>query len=186
MKILPLFAISIVALAYLVAASPAQARTWYITPDGTGDAPTIQAGIDSAVAGDIVELACGTYYEQWIQLKGGITLRSTSNNYECATIDGDGWGIFNATMVYPRSYIEGITLANGQSAISCNHIDSIVDITNCWIENMNNTAIHCDQGFFRFFNCVFVSNHSNGSASLAQNTWFGSTHFYNCTIVDNF
>ena len=24
------------------------ARTWHITPDGTGDAPTIQAGVDSA------------------------------------------------------------------------------------------------------------------------------------------
>ena len=35
----------------------ASARTWYILPDGTGDAPTIQAGIDSAAIADTVLVA---------------------------------------------------------------------------------------------------------------------------------
>jgi predicted outer membrane repeat protein len=42
-------------------ASPCLARTWYISPDGMGDASTIQAGIDSALAGDTVLLADGVY-----------------------------------------------------------------------------------------------------------------------------
>jgi hypothetical protein len=47
----------------LVAAIPcaAFAETWYIKPDGTGDAPTIQAGVDSAGVGDTVLVAPGTY-----------------------------------------------------------------------------------------------------------------------------
>jgi hypothetical protein len=43
------------------AVSPAGARTWYVTADGTGDAPTIQAAIDSAADGDLIRVAPGTY-----------------------------------------------------------------------------------------------------------------------------
>ncbi len=45
----------------LVISHPAFSRTWYIKPDGTGDAPTIQAGVDSALAGDTVLVAPGVY-----------------------------------------------------------------------------------------------------------------------------
>ena len=66
--------------------SEVAARTWRITPDGGGDAPTVQAGIDSAAAGDVVLLAAGTY--TWNEQGGrsgamlhvalGITLRGES------------------------------------------------------------------------------------------------------------
>ena len=58
---------ALLVLALLVYPTALGARTWYITPDGTGDAPTIQAGIDSASTGDIVELADG-----FIALPGGM------------------------------------------------------------------------------------------------------------------
>jgi predicted outer membrane repeat protein len=58
MRVVFLFALVIFSVS---TSSPSSARTWYILPDGTGDASTIQAGIDSAAAGDLVLLAAGTY-----------------------------------------------------------------------------------------------------------------------------
>jgi len=43
--------------------------TWYVRADGRGDAPTVQAAIDSARDGDVVLVGPGRYYEN-LDLKG--------------------------------------------------------------------------------------------------------------------
>lgn len=45
----------------VLAASSVSARDWLVAPDGSGDAPTIQAAIDSLDSGDHVVLADGIY-----------------------------------------------------------------------------------------------------------------------------
>lgn len=45
----------------LLAATTTQARVWVVRPDGTGDAPTIQAAIDSLAEMDGIALADGVY-----------------------------------------------------------------------------------------------------------------------------
>ena len=52
---------SLVIVSVAVMAETSESRTWYIKPDGTGDAPTIQAGIHSSMAGDTVLVAAGRY-----------------------------------------------------------------------------------------------------------------------------
>jgi hypothetical protein len=49
------------AAAILLLASSARAATWYVTQAGTGDATTIQTGIDLASTGDTVLVTPGTY-----------------------------------------------------------------------------------------------------------------------------
>ena len=53
----------LLSLLTLLVAQPSSARTWHILNDGTGDAPTVQAGIDSSAVGDTVLVGPGTYLE---------------------------------------------------------------------------------------------------------------------------
>jgi len=49
-------------LTTLLLGLPAEARTWIVAPDGSGDAPTIQAAIDSTeYNGDVIMLLDGVY-----------------------------------------------------------------------------------------------------------------------------
>jgi hypothetical protein len=68
----------------------ASARTWYVTPDGSGDAPTIRDAVRSAFFGDTVLVACGTYYESDIRVSTDIVLISETAEAACVTIDGEG------------------------------------------------------------------------------------------------
>ncbi len=69
-----------------LAAGHAWADTWMVLSDGTGDAPTIQAAVDLAQAGDTVLVGPGTYTDIHmdgggefvaVEMKSGVALRST-------------------------------------------------------------------------------------------------------------
>ena len=94
-----------VVLAALLAASllfapPAAARVWEVRADGSGDAPTIQAALDAASAGDLVRVGCGVYPDcstptpfgnACLQLKSGVDLEAEGDG--CVVVDAGGVGL---------------------------------------------------------------------------------------------
>ncbi len=73
----------------------AEARTWVVAPDGSGDAPTIQAAIDSTdFNGDVIMLLDGVFSgpgNRDLYNQGrGFAIVSQSGNPEDCIIDCEG------------------------------------------------------------------------------------------------
>jgi len=109
------------------AAIPCAAETIIVDANGTGDYPTIQAAIDDANDGDIIELQPGVYTgdgNRDIDYKGkAITIRSTDPNdsnvvaatiIECNGTEADPHrGFYFHSGEGVNSVLEGITITNG-------------------------------------------------------------------------
>jgi hypothetical protein len=91
-------------LLFLLPFSSAEARVWVLQPDGSGDAPTIRAAIDSVdFGGDVIELMDGIYSgpnnRDLNNLGKSFLVRSQSGNPTSCIIDLEGnvdewhWGI---------------------------------------------------------------------------------------------
>ena len=104
-----LLTFSILAIGLSVATQPVAGRTWYITPDGSGDAPTIQAATDSATSGDSILVGPGVYYEQLNLRHNGLVILGELGA-EATIVDGGAtWSVLQMG----SGTIEGLTLRNG-------------------------------------------------------------------------
>jgi predicted outer membrane repeat protein len=106
----------------LVCAGGSPARTWNVNPEGTGDAPTIQAAIDSSVEGDVVLLASGVYTglgNRDVDFKGRAVTVESSAGAAATTIDceGSGRGFVFVSGEDPRSIVSGVSVVNGSHAL---------------------------------------------------------------------
>ena len=166
----------LVILASLLLPSQSLADIYFVQPDGGGDYPTIQAAIDAAADGDIIELADGvftgdgnrdiTYREK------ELTVRSRSNDpYSCildceGTISDMHVG-FVISQVGPDASLQGIMIRNGFApwwggAITVSYASPL--IRDCVFYENNaemGGAIYCDTDAEpRLVSCTFWSNHA--------------------------
>jgi len=87
-----------------------QARTWRIPED----APTIQAGIDAATAGDDILVSPGTYFEHDIDVGKAVWIHSR-DGAASTVIDGEELdSVFDVRGVISPCTIEGFTIQNGR------------------------------------------------------------------------
>lgn len=182
----------------------ANARTWYIQADGTGDAPTIQAGIDSATSGDVVELADGQYEGVGngnLDFQGkDIILRSESGVTESCVLYGNSSPYFRAFDFHsgepPEAVVEGIKIRgfggggyNEGAGILCRN-GSSPTIRNCWI-GPNEAWFGSGGGMAiiegsapRIIGCVFYRNYAYRFGGGVYCSW-ASPRFDDCRFDNN-
>ena len=178
----------------------ASARTWVVNPAGTGDAPNIQAGIDSAAAADTVLLADGTYTgpgNRDIDFGGkAVTLRSQAGDPNLCVIDCQGSsadphrGFLFETGETPSSRIEYVTVTDGYmnngGGMACYY--SSPTITGCIFEGDSASSVGGGADLVsseaEFINCQFIGNHAGGAAGGVYSETF-SPAFSLCTFAWN-
>jgi hypothetical protein len=162
----------------LASAEAADARTWYVTPDGSGQAPTIQAAVDSCVDGDEVVLAPGTYTyatqgaseNSMVNIRKNITLRGEAGA-ESTILDVQGNPARPIRCHAPATVlIDGLTLQGGNppfeggSGSGGIRITSGSTIQNCIIRNNRTDMIGSGAGISAVEstvrNCLVENNHA--------------------------
>ena len=144
-------AIAILLIAISLFTAGASARTWLVNADGTGDAPTIQAAVDSAAGGDIVLLANGTYRgtgNRDVVVHKSITIRSDGGNPEHCIIDCQGSAAQNHRGFQcdaQNVLIEGITIKSGYheragAVDMATNYEGLIALSRCHL--INNHAIY--------------------------------------------
>jgi hypothetical protein len=109
-----------VVLSSLLCALPASAATWYVKSDGSGDAPTIQAAVDSSAAGDSVLVAMGTFtgpgnYDVDFGGKAIVVISESGAEYTTIDCQSNGRGFVFQNGEGINSVLSGFTITNGFS-----------------------------------------------------------------------
>jgi len=109
----------IIVLMVLLSPSSTMARTWLIQEDGSGDATTVQAGIDSAATRDTILVAPGTYFEN-IDFGGKTIAVRSQSGPEVTTLDGsvNGGAVVLMASDEVDALLEGFMITGGTGHLS--------------------------------------------------------------------
>jgi hypothetical protein len=198
------------ALAILALAPAALAATITVAPDGSGDVATIQEALDTALAGDIVELMAGEYHGPGNRDCGvwatGMTVRSQSGDPATVTIACDGSAAEPHRFLNVQGFatgftLEGVTITGGHAGggripgggalLITSGSDAV--ITDCVFVD-NHAAMQWDNAGGAvyvdgscdptFTGCVFRENSGYFGGAVGLNHYSHAT-FTDCTFVDN-
>ncbi len=133
---------------------PVFSRTWYIKQDGTGDAATIQAGVDSAGAGDTILVGPGSYYlEQTIHMKDNLVLTSEKGPMETFIHPFDFFDVYTALSPGDDGVISGFWIKPFFLYGIC-----MVRNRNVYLENNIIESVSISEGIHVDDSSVFIRN----------------------------
>jgi hypothetical protein len=161
--------------------NPASATTYFVAADGSGDFATIQAAVDAADPGDIIELGDGTFMgngNRDVDCSGTeLIIRSQSGTPVLCIIDCQGsWeshhrGFLLGSERAPEPQLLGVTIRNGDVRTD----DPLLG---------GGGATYCGAGSPRIENCIFENNLAQrGGAVIFTNSL--SPQIIGCRFTGN-
>ena len=156
-------------LAIAALAAPAHADTWHVP----SECPTVQAGVDSAAAGDTVLVASDTYYEHDITMKSGVYLTSETGQADCVTIDAQQLGrVIYCLDVDAAASIVGFTITGGLA-------------TGAATQDSAAGGVYCESSSPTLSNCALSGNHATGYGGGLACLWDADVTLADCTFSGN-
>lgn len=173
--------VSILVATCLLTVSNASATTWYVKPNGTGDVPTIQAGVVAASHGDTILCASGTY--SWSNqgtggpfgmiyiLRGSadMVIRSESGP-DLTILDGQNQGRIMFFQGETELTVEGFTFKRGEAPATGNFVGA-------------GFAAHLSSPVVR--DCIFRNNNAQSQGGAYWYGGQGSPLIENCVFENN-
>ncbi len=161
----------ILILSIFVLAGPSVPVVQSATISVPDTAPTIKAAMIKAKAGDIILVACGTYYEHDILVKPGISLWSGTLQPSCVTIDSESKG-------------RGLIFANADSTTSIVGITIMQGLANPEDQRGQGGGILCLNSKPKLSNCIIKYNRAEIGAGIYADE-HSELDLTNCRLESN-
>ena len=162
----PYFAVT-AGIALLATAPAAFAVTLCVNPGGTGGCfAAIQAAVDAAQNGDLIDVAAGTYAEN-VSIPSGlgaIELAIKGAGAGSTIIDGSGTGTLVFIGAGCTVTLSGLTLTNGAKGLATNEVDPPREITisDCEVSNNTERGIRAGARVLTVTNTLVTGNAGSG------------------------
>jgi len=175
---------SLIVLCFLMLTnSLLHARTWYIKVDGSGDAPTIEASMDSVSAGDLVVVGKGTYNVNTISVKANIIVTSEMGPLDTIIEPADYLNVLVAFAMGTNSEVSGFWIKPFfLSNISVIQNENVFILNNIIETASTAEGIHCDYGSGRIKNNLIFGY---GTGFLAYESYTDIIYFQNNIILND-
>ena len=167
-----------------VMSSMAAAETYVVSPDGSGDFPTIQAALNAATGGDTIVLTDGTFRgdgNRDLRFDDkDLTIRSQSADPHLCIIDcegavGDSHCGFDLWRQTPATIIQGLTVTNGHRPLGgAIYLDFTAPTIQDCIFHHNTAsagggAVDCDLGSTpTLIGCTFWANSAQWGGAMCM------------------
>jgi hypothetical protein len=161
-----------------------------------GDYPTISAALAAAQASDLVEIACGTYFERDLVLKTGVVVSGATGQPDCVVIDAGGAGRGFVADGVAGCDIVGLTVRNaspavaGESGGGLRCVGSTVSFSSCTFQGGqvegggHGGGVYAENSLLTLDACRFESNVAGGWGGAFHGS-SAETHLIDCTFVGN-